>query len=63
MERLDAAGWAELIRETQTGSRPALERLPMRAQEVAYRFSELVCGGVDEADDAFEQLAEQSPTR
>jgi RNA polymerase sigma-70 factor, ECF subfamily len=54
MEQLDAAGWANLIREAQTGSRPALERLLMRAQEVAYRFSVLVCGGVDDADDVMQ---------
>jgi RNA polymerase sigma-70 factor (ECF subfamily) len=54
MEQLDAAGWAELIRKAQTGSRPDLELLLMRAQEVAYRFSVLVCGGVDEADDVMQ---------
>ena len=54
MEQLDAAAWTNLICKAQTGSRPDLELLLMRAQEVAYRFSVLVCGGVDEADDVMQ---------
>jgi RNA polymerase sigma-70 factor, ECF subfamily len=54
MEQLDAAAWTGLIRKAQAGSRPDLEVLLMRAQEVAYRFSVLVCGGVDEADDVMQ---------
>jgi RNA polymerase sigma-70 factor (ECF subfamily) len=32
-----------------------MERLLMRAQEVAYRFSLLVCGHADDADDAMQE--------
>jgi RNA polymerase sigma-70 factor (ECF subfamily) len=32
-----------------------MERLLMRAQEVAYRFSLLVCGQADDADDAMQE--------
>jgi RNA polymerase sigma-70 factor, ECF subfamily len=51
----DAAGYAALIREVQAGDRHAMETLLMRAQEVAYRFSLLVCGKPDEADDAMQE--------
>lgn len=39
----------------QTGDKQAMERLLMRAQEVAYRFSLLVCGHADDADDAMQE--------
>ena len=39
----------------QTGNQQAMERLLMRAQEVAYRFSLLVCGHADDADDAMQE--------
>lgn len=32
-----------------------MERLLMRAQEVAYRFSQMVCGRADDADDAMQE--------
>lgn len=51
----EAAGYAELIRSVQGGSRSAMEALLMRAQEVAYRFSLLVCGRPDDADDAMQE--------
>jgi len=47
--------YASLIRAAQAGSHVALERLLMRAQEVAYRFSLLVCGHADDADDAMQE--------
>ena len=47
--------YAELIRAVQAGSHAAMERLLMRAQGVAYRFSLLVCGGADDADDAMQE--------
>jgi RNA polymerase sigma-70 factor, ECF subfamily len=51
----EAAGYAQLIRAVQAGDRHAMERLLMRAQEVAYRFSLLVCGRPDDADDAMQE--------
>jgi RNA polymerase sigma-70 factor (ECF subfamily) len=46
---------AALIRAVQSGNQAAMERLLMRAQEAAYRFSLLVCGGADDADDAMQE--------
>ncbi len=51
----EEADYAALIRGVQAGSHTAMERLLMRAQEVAYRFSLLVCGGADDADDAMQE--------
>jgi RNA polymerase sigma-70 factor, ECF subfamily len=51
----DAMGYADLIRSVQRGNRHAMETLLMRAQEVAYRFSLMVCGRPDEADDAMQE--------
>lgn len=51
----EAAGYADLIRSVQAGNRHAMETLLMRAQEVAYRFSLLVCGHADDADDAMQE--------
>jgi RNA polymerase sigma-70 factor (ECF subfamily) len=47
--------YAALVRAAQGGSAPAMERLLMRAQEAAYRFSQLVCGRADDADDAMQE--------
>jgi RNA polymerase sigma-70 factor (ECF subfamily) len=47
--------YADLIRAVHGGSRQAMERLLMRAQEVAWRFSLLVCGGADDAEDAMQE--------
>lgn len=47
--------YATLLRAAQEGSAPAMERLLMRAQEVAYRFSRHVCGHADDADDAMQE--------
>jgi len=47
--------YAELIRDVQAGNHAAMERLLMRAQEVAYRFSLLVCGGANDSDDAMQE--------
>jgi RNA polymerase sigma-70 factor (ECF subfamily) len=46
---------AALVRAVQAGSPAAMERLLMRAQEAAYRFSLHVCGGADDADDAMQE--------
>lgn len=52
----DAAGavYADLVREAASGDREAMERLLMRAQEVAYRFSLLVCGHPQDAEDVMQ---------
>ena len=47
--------YGALLAAAQTGDRQAMERLLMRAQEVAYRFSLLVCGHADDADDAMQE--------
>jgi RNA polymerase sigma-70 factor (ECF subfamily) len=47
--------YAALVRAAQRGSRAALERLLMRAQEAAWRFSVLVCGGTHDAEDAMQE--------
>ncbi|HOC19018.1 MAG TPA: sigma-70 family RNA polymerase sigma factor [Vicinamibacterales bacterium] len=47
--------YAALVRAVQAGDGHAMEELLMRAQEVAYRFSLLVCGRPEEADDAMQE--------
>lgn len=47
--------YAALLVAAQAGSHQAMERLLMRAQEVAYRFSLSVCGHADDADDAMQE--------
>jgi RNA polymerase sigma-70 factor, ECF subfamily len=47
--------YADLVRAVQGGDQQAMEALLMRAQEVAYRFSLLVCGRADDADDAMQE--------
>jgi RNA polymerase sigma-70 factor, ECF subfamily len=47
--------YAALVRAAQTGNQAAVERLLMRAQEVAYRFSLMACGGADDAEDAMQE--------
>src|SRR5688572_1937625 len=46
--------YAELITAAGGGDRVALERLLMKAQEVAYRFSRTVCGGPADAEDVMQ---------
>jgi RNA polymerase sigma-70 factor, ECF subfamily len=48
------AEYASLVRAAATGDRDAMERLLMRAQEVAYRFSLLVCGHAEDAEDVMQ---------
>ncbi len=48
------AEYAALVRAAATGDRDAIERLLMRAQEVAYRFSLLVCGHTEDAEDVMQ---------
>ena len=51
----DDNDYPSLLRAAQAGSTQAMERLLMRAQEVAYRFSQVVCGHADDADDAMQE--------
>jgi RNA polymerase sigma-70 factor (ECF subfamily) len=44
-----------LVRAAATGDREAMERLLMRAQEVAFRFSLLVCGHAEDAEDVMQE--------
>lgn len=46
--------YAPLITASAAGDTAALERLLMKAQEVAYRFSYTVCGGPSEAEDVMQ---------
>jgi len=47
--------YAALVRDAATGERDAMERLLVRAQEVAYRFSLLVCGHPEDAEDVMQE--------
>ncbi|MGE3955169.1 MAG: RNA polymerase sigma factor [Vicinamibacterales bacterium] len=46
--------YAELVRKAAVGDHAAMEHLLMRAQEVAYRFSLLVCGHPEDAEDVMQ---------
>jgi RNA polymerase sigma-70 factor (ECF subfamily) len=46
--------YADLVRQAATGDQAAMERLLMRAQEVAFRFSLLVCGHPEDAEDVMQ---------
>lgn len=48
------AAYAELVRDAVKGDRAAMERLLIRAQESAYRFSLLVCGHAEDAEDVMQ---------
>ncbi|HEX5215988.1 MAG TPA: RNA polymerase sigma factor [Vicinamibacterales bacterium] len=47
--------YTELVRSAATGDAEALERLLMRVQEVAWRFSASVCGHGDDSEDAMQE--------
>lgn len=47
--------YADLIRSAAAGEAAALDRLLMRAQEVAWRFSTSVCGHAEDAEDAMQE--------
>lgn len=49
-----SAEYAALVRAAATGDGAAMERLLLRAQEVAYRFSFLVCGHAEDAEDVMQ---------
>lgn len=46
---------AALLEAARAGDADAMERLLMRAQETAWRFSTTVCGGADDAEDAMQE--------
>ena len=46
--------YAGLVKAAATGNRGAMEALLLRAQEVAYRFSLLVCGHPEDAEDVMQ---------
>lgn len=48
------AEYALMVRQAAAGDSAAMERLLMRAQEVAYRFSLLVCGHPEDAEDVMQ---------
>jgi RNA polymerase sigma-70 factor, ECF subfamily len=48
------ADYAQLVRAAAAGVPDDMERLLMRAQEVAYRFSLLVCGQPEDAEDVMQ---------
>lgn len=45
---------AQLVRAAAAGNRDAMERLLIGAQEVAYRFSLLICGHTEDAEDVMQ---------
>jgi RNA polymerase sigma-70 factor (ECF subfamily) len=47
--------YTDLVRAAASGDAEALDRLLMRAQEVAWRFSTSVCGAADDAEDAMQE--------
>jgi RNA polymerase sigma-70 factor (ECF subfamily) len=47
--------YAQLVRAARSGDAQALDRLLMRAQEIAWRFSHSVCGHADDAEDAMQE--------
>ena len=50
----ESGRYEQLVREAVSGDRAAMERLLMRAQEVAFRFSLLVCGHPQDAEDVMQ---------
>jgi RNA polymerase sigma-70 factor (ECF subfamily) len=48
------AEYARLVKAAASGDRSAMEALLVRAQEVAYRFSLLVCGHPEDAEDVMQ---------
>lgn len=51
----ERAVYAELVRGAAAGRSEAMEQLLMRAQEVAYRVSLLVCGQAEDAEDTMQE--------
>ena len=53
-EEQTRAEYAALVTKAAGGNREAMEQLLVRAQEVAYRFSLLVCGHPEDAEDVMQ---------
>ena len=53
--REDADEYPALVRAAASGDEGALEKLLVRAQEAAWRFSTSVCGRSDDAEDAMQE--------
>jgi RNA polymerase sigma-70 factor (ECF subfamily) len=49
------AEYTALVTDAAGGDRAAMERLLVRAQETAYRFSLLVCGHPEDAEDVMQE--------
>jgi RNA polymerase sigma-70 factor, ECF subfamily len=49
------AEYSRLVKEATSGDRDAMERLLIRAQEAAYRFSLMVCGHPEDAEDVMQE--------
>jgi RNA polymerase sigma-70 factor (ECF subfamily) len=49
------AAYAQLVRDAASGDADAMEHLLVRAQEVAYRVSLLVCGHTQDAEDVMQE--------
>lgn len=47
--------YADLVSQASAGDAQAMEQLLIRAQEVAYRFSLLVCGHAEDAEDVMQE--------
>lgn len=47
--------YGPLVRAAADGDRDAMERLLLRAQEVAFRFSVMVCGHAGDAEDVMQE--------
>lgn len=55
-----AAEYAALVRAAAGGDREALERLLLRAQKIALRFSFLACGHTEDAEDVMQDALLQT---
>lgn len=53
--KTSTSNYAPLVRRAAAGEADALEQLLMRAQEVAFRFSLLVCGHAQDAEDVMQE--------
>ena len=54
-ERSGGSRYGALVRRAAAGDRAALEALLLESQDVAYRFSLLVCGQPDDAEDVMQE--------
>jgi RNA polymerase sigma-70 factor (ECF subfamily) len=61
--RTAADDYPDLVRAAAGGDAAAMERLLMRAQEVAWRFSSMVCGHTEDAEDVMQDALVTTYTR